>query len=69
MKILLGKLDGSEVVAKIDTIAEVTCRDVFTGIGIHTDQGFFGIAQRDDGIEVVLDGKLVWSSMELKSDE
>lgn len=38
--------------------------DVFNGIGIVTDQGYFGIAQRDSGIEVLLDGRLVFSSVE-----
>lgn len=36
--------------------------DVFSGIGIKTDAGMFGIAQRDGGIEVLRDGKLVWAS-------
>jgi len=38
--------------------------NVFNGIGIKTDQGIFGIAQRDGGIEVTLDGDLVFSSTE-----
>lgn len=50
----------------IDIAAEpVTLRDVFCGIGIETDQGCFGIAQRDGGIEVLLDGVLVWSSSDM----
>jgi hypothetical protein len=36
--------------------------EVYNGIGIQTDQGLFGIAQRDGGIEVMLNGQLVWSS-------
>lgn len=47
---------------------EVLIQDCFTGVGLETDQGLFGIANRDDGIEVMLDGKLVWSSMELKDN-
>lgn len=34
----------------------------FSGVGVQTDQGLFGICKRDDGIEVLLDGDLVWSS-------
>ena len=41
---------------------ELILSEVFNGIGIKTDQGRFGIAQRDGGIEIVKDGKLVWSS-------
>ena len=44
---------------------QVTLSDVFNGVGIVTDQGRFGIAQRDDGIEVLLNGELVWSSAEV----
>jgi hypothetical protein len=47
---------------------EVLIQECFTGIAMETDQGLFGIAMRDDGIEVLLDGKLVWSSMEIESD-
>lgn len=36
--------------------------DVFCGIGIKTDQGLFGIAMRDDGIEIMLDGDPIFSS-------
>jgi hypothetical protein len=36
---------------------------VYSGIGIETDQGHFGIAQRDGGIEVLHEGKLVWASV------
>ena len=41
---------------------ECTLTGVYNGIGIETDEGLFGIAQRDSGIEVMLDGELVWSS-------
>lgn len=34
--------------------------EVYSGIGIRTDKGLFGIAQRDGGIEVLLNGKTVW---------
>lgn len=35
-------------------------RDVYSGIGIETDLGEYGICQRDGGIEVWLDGDLVY---------
>jgi len=43
---------------------EAVCHEVFCGIGIETPQGRFGIAQRDGGIEVLLNGDLVYSSTE-----
>ncbi len=42
--------------------AEVELEGCYCGIAIKTDQGLFGVAQRDGGIEVLLDGKMVWSS-------
>jgi hypothetical protein len=44
---------------------EVVIQDAFVGVGIETDLGLFGISARDAGIEVILDGKLVWCSSEL----
>ena len=44
---------------------ELLLSDVYSGIGIETKMGTFGIAQRDDGIEVMLDGKTVWTSFKL----
>jgi hypothetical protein len=41
---------------------EIEISDDFTGIGIRTPEGLFGIAQRDGGIEVMLEGKSVWTS-------
>lgn len=41
---------------------EIVLSEVFNGLGIETDQATFGIAQRDGGIEVYLDGVLLWSS-------
>lgn len=46
---------------------EVVLSEVFSGVGIATDMGLFGIAQRDGGIEVMLDGKTVWTSHELRA--
>jgi hypothetical protein len=56
------EVDGAEALELDLSYVDVTLRDVFTGVGIETDQGHFGIAMRDDGIEVLLNGKLVWSS-------
>lgn len=41
--------------------------DAFSGVGFRTDQGIFGIAIRDSGIEVTLDGTFVWSSAAVAS--
>lgn len=43
---------------------DVVCYEVYYGIGIETPQGHFGIAQRDGGIEVLMNGDLVFSSTE-----
>lgn len=43
---------------------EVTLHDVFCGIGIPTDVGTFGIAQRDGGIEVRLNGRTILDAAE-----
>ena len=50
--LLLSATDGQDV----------TLTGVYTNISIPTDQGLFGIAQRDGGLEIMLDGKLVWNS-------
>lgn len=49
----------------VNADGEVVLSDVFLGVGIETSMGLFGIAQRDDGIEIMLDGKTVWTSHEL----
>jgi len=41
---------------------ELDMKDVYNGLSITTDKGIFGVAQRDGGIEVLLNGSLVWSS-------
>jgi len=43
----------------------IVLSEVYSGVGVSTPMGLFGIAQRDDGIEVMLDGKTVWTSHEL----
>lgn len=50
----------------INSEGDVTLSDVFSGVGIQTDMGLFGIAQRDGGIEVLLEGKSVWTSNDLE---
>lgn len=44
----------------------IVLSEVYSGVGIKTDMGLFGIAQRDSGIEVMLDGKTVWTSHEIR---
>jgi len=56
------EVDGKEALELDVSYVDVTLRKVFNGVGIETDQGHFGIAMRDDGIEVMLNGALVWSS-------
>jgi hypothetical protein len=45
---------------------EIVISEAYNGIGIKTEMGHFGIAQRDGGIEVMLDGKTVWTSLEIE---
>ena len=68
MKILIGKrhIEGEETEIAVGVMHNVTIRECYLGIAIETDQGTFGIAQRDNGIEVLLNRKLVWTSMDLE---
>ena len=45
---------------------DVLIQNCFCGIGIETDQGLFGIAQRDGVIEILFDGKLILNSDQIK---
>jgi len=65
MKIRLGNAQGT----LIETSNEVTLFQVFSGVGIQTDMGLFGIAQRDAGIEVMLEGKTVWTSHAITNED
>lgn len=66
MKIeLKGEGEGNTSTIDVGSMQEVTLRDVFLGIGFETDDGRYGVAMRDTGIEVMLNGKHVWSSSEL----
>lgn len=40
---------------------EMELEGVYCGVGIKTDYGYFGIAQRDWGLEITVDGELVAS--------
>lgn len=59
-----------KIEAERDTDGEpaITLSEVYSGIGIRTDMGLFGIAERDGGIEVMLEGKTVWASHEIVKD-
>lgn len=65
MKMLLKCADYK---TNMDIEGEVTLKEVSNGIGVETDQGTFGIAQRDGGLEIVLEGVLVWSSTDSRFD-
>lgn len=45
--------------------SDVVLSEVYSGVGISTPMGLFGVACRDDGIEVMFEGKTVWTSHEL----
>lgn len=70
MKIKIGsrKPEGHSTTLTIGIMHEVRITECYLGIAIDTDQGVFGIAQRDEGIEVMLNGKFAWTSMDLKRD-
>lgn len=44
------------------SLGELILREVYSGIGIYTDQALFGFAERDGGLEVMVNGDIVWSS-------
>ena len=52
----------------LEVTGPVTLHDVFNGVGIQTDDGLFGVAQRDGGIELMLDGELIFSSASMHDD-
>lgn len=41
---------------------EVELEGVYTGVGIKTEQGHIGICERNGGVEVLLDSKVVFAS-------
>lgn len=48
---------------------DVTVYDAFNGVGIQTDDGLFGIAQRDGGIEVLFEGEIVFQMAAMHGEE
>jgi hypothetical protein len=73
MKIRIGKAVDPEncnepTWTEIDVNAahDVELTEVYNGVGIITDLGCFGIAMRDGGIEVMLNGELMWSSSDFE---
>ena len=46
---------------------DVLIQNCFCGISIETEQGLFGIAQRDDVIEILFDGKIILNSDQVKN--
>ena len=60
MKIKL-KAGETDYEATLDVgVMGVELEGVYNGVGIQCDDGYFGIAQRDGGIEVMIDGKGVF---------
>jgi len=55
-----------EVTVGDDGTPEVLLSEVYSGVGIMTGMGHFGIAQRDGGIEILHGDKTVWTSHELR---
>jgi hypothetical protein len=55
MKIRIPGMD------EIDRAGEIEVEGVYCGLGIKTEDGYFGICERDWGIEITVDGKLVAS--------
>lgn len=75
MKIRIGKAVDPEncneqTWTEIDVNAahDVELTEIYNGVGIVTDLGRFGIAMRDGGIEVMLNGKLMWSSSDYEDE-
>lgn len=60
-----GMMDGITIDAGA---ADVVCSEVFCGVGIDTDIGLFGICQRDGGIEVMFEGRLLFDSDQIKME-
>lgn len=66
---------GRAFVVKIDISTDddgdtrVILSEVYSGVGVQTTMGLFAIAQRDDGIEVLLDGRMVWTSHEIGAND
>lgn len=46
---------------EVSSDGSVTLQKVFLGIGIETETGLYGVSQRDGGIEIMHNGKLLVS--------
>lgn len=57
---VLKNLDQYKEYYDVPADAEILISACYTGIGIQTEMGIFGIAQRDGGIEVMLNGQLIF---------
>lgn len=66
MKIKFGTGKDPEWTEIDVTSHEVIVQQCYTGIGIETDLGLFGIAQRDGVLEIQFNGKLVIDADEMK---
>lgn len=70
MKIEIFSVDLEEPIVIETNSADVVCTEAFCGLGIKTEAGFFGIAQRDGIIEILFNGDLIICSdrMQLEID-
>ena len=46
---------------EVNEKGEIVLSQVYNAIGIKTEAGTFGIAERDGGIEVLLNGEVIFS--------
>ena len=51
---------------EVDENGELLLSELFNGIGIKTtDQGVFGLALRDGGLEILQDGRIIWTTAKI----
>lgn len=67
MKIKIEMQDGMDPVVVDVGGQKVSCDKVYCGIGIETERGIFGIAERDGVIEVMHNGKLILDSDDIST--
>ena len=53
----------------VNADGEIVLSNVYNAVVIHTPQASFGVAQRDGGLEVMRDGKVVYNSLHQHRDE
>jgi len=68
LKIEIFSIDLEEPIIIETNSADVVCTDAFCGLGIKTEAGFFGIAQRDGIIEILYNGDLIICSDRMKME-